>query len=824
MALMEKLQMLITADAGGAIREFKKVGNTADKDLGKATKSIDRMSSKMMSLGSGAVIGAIALGAGLASLAKDASEAEHQQLKLNNSIKNSDQAFAGNGKALRDQASALMKVTAADDDAIVSAQALMVQFGKSEDEVLALTPLVVDLSRKLGVDLDTASKAVSKSSEGSFGALKKMGIAVTDLGGGATATESTVAALSSTVGGFAEAEGQTFAGQLEIMNNKFGELRESLGAGVLEVVNPLLNMAAAAGEISPAAAEATGKLAAIGTIGAGLVGSLSVGTGAVMKMKDNFTTMSGEGDNAKRKLTGVGKAAGVIAAVGAAIAIYEIASALNEAAFDAAKYDTALTKLSTELIKTGEVSAKSFQQMAESSAKPADSFYDIITFSDTIAKSFSLDGLTIQFDDALRVLNDLAASGDTATLQGSLEALTGAQYNLGDGSDASRIAVSMFQNELDGMRGKLEATKENTQAAAAATAGLSNEFDLSGDLIAQNKAVLEGFDEQLKLTTLSTGGAAAAAESFAGSLEMSTVFDNAISNASSMGSAFRSFGTDIKALPKDIDLTKLALGQYTEEQQKSIEALVSAGDANSSYLSGLVEQGATAEEVAEKADLLRFGYISQAKQLGLNDVQTQKYLQTLGLTPQQVNTAMKLTGDADARFRIEALQGIIAQTPPSKLTEYKARIDVGDYQGAARALENLSRDRTTTIYPRMADVGGFLGQLLNGGGRDGNPFTPMARGGRVGNQTYQVNEKGPELFTPSSSGFIMNAGDTQAMLRGVSTLIAGGGRGASQVHVSVPVTFAGPVAQDSVRWITDTITKAARTGILSSGVLSGAGR
>jgi len=62
------------------------------------------------------------------------------------------------------------------------------------------------------------------------------------------------------------------------------------------------------------------------------------------------------------------------------------------------------------------------------------------------------------------------------------------------------------------------------------------------------------------------------------------------------------------------------------------------------------------------------------------------------------------------------------------------------------------------------------------------------------------------------------------MLRGVSTLIAGGGRGASQLNVTVPVTFAGPVAQDSVRWITDTITKAARTGILSSGVLSGAGR
>ena len=77
---MEKLQMLITADAGGAIREFKKVGNAADKDLGRATGSADRMSSKMMSMGAGAVVGAIALGAGLAGLAKDAADAETEEL------------------------------------------------------------------------------------------------------------------------------------------------------------------------------------------------------------------------------------------------------------------------------------------------------------------------------------------------------------------------------------------------------------------------------------------------------------------------------------------------------------------------------------------------------------------------------------------------------------------------------------------------------------------------------------------------------------------------------------------------------------------------
>ena len=824
MALMEKLQMLITADAGGAIREFKKVGNAADKDLGRATSSVDRMSSKMMSLGSGAVVGAIALGAGLAGLAKDAADAETQQLKLTNSIKNSDQVYAGNGKALRDQASAIMKVTGADDDAIVAGQALLVQFGRSSEEIQKLTPLAVDLSAKLGISLESAMKAIGKSSEGSSTALSKMGISVTDLGGGASATDNTIAALASTVGGFAEEQGKTFAGSLEIAKAKFGELKESIGGGVLEVVNPLLNIATAAGEISPEAGNAAGKIATIGTIGAGLVGSLSVGTGAVMKMKDQFTTLSGEGENATRKMTGAGKAAGAIAAVGAAIAIYEIASALNEAAFDAAKYDTALTKLSTELIKTGEVSAKSFQQMAEASAKPADKLYDLWQAGKIVNDSFTLDGLNIQFDDALRVLNDLAASGDTATLQSSLEALTRAQYSLGDGSDASRLAVNMFQNELDGMRGKLDATKEKTQATAQATLGMNEEILASGDAVALTEEALKAYDAQLVLATINQDGAAAAAKGFSDALENTTTLDDATAAASNLGSTMRTFGADIAALPKDIDLTKLALGGYNEEQQKSVDALVDAGEANSSYLSSLIEQGASADDVRNKADLLRLGYMNQAKQLGLNEEQAAKYIETLGLTQPQVETAIKLSGDADARFRIEAYQTLIAATPKDRLTTYYAAISKGDFIAAAQSLNKLAADQTVNIFPKVIDPGGFVGQIISGGGKDRNIFTPMARGGRVGNQTYQVNEKGPELFTPSSSGFIMNAGDTQQMLRGVSTLIAGGGRGASQVNVSVPVTFAGPVAQDSVRWITDTITKAARTGILSSGVLSGAGR
>jgi hypothetical protein len=67
---------------------------------------------------------------------------------------------------------------------------------------------------------------------------------------------------------------------------------------------------------------------------------------------------------------------------------------------------------------------------------------------------------------------------------------------------------------------------------------------------------------------------------------------------------------------------------------------------------------------------------------------------------------------------------------------------------------------------------------LNEGDIDGNPYTPFAKGGSVmGGRTIQVNEQGRELFTPNSNGFIMNAGDAQALLQGVSQLVSSGGGG-----------------------------------------------
>ena len=203
----EVLEIIVDANVQGFVSGMEKAGLAAQKNIGDAENKVDKMAGRMQSYGAAMVGGASIAAIGLGKLASMAGEAEVAQAKLDNSIANSSQSFKDNGAALNDLASSLQKVTAADDESIKGAEALLVQFGLTEDQVANLTPLVVDLSRKMGIDMDTAAKAVGRSATGSATALNRLGINVKALGEGSTDAERTLSALQKTVGGFATAEG-----------------------------------------------------------------------------------------------------------------------------------------------------------------------------------------------------------------------------------------------------------------------------------------------------------------------------------------------------------------------------------------------------------------------------------------------------------------------------------------------------------------------------------------------------------------------------------------------------------------------------------------
>lgn len=90
------------------------------------------------------------------------------------------------------------------------------------------------------------------------------------------------------------------------------------------------------------------------------------------------------------------------------------------------------------------------------------------------------------------------------------------------------------------------------------------------------------------------------------------------------------------------------------------------------------------------------------------------------------------------------------------------------------------------------------------GGSDGNPATPYAFGGMAeAGQPGWANEPslGGELFVPSTDGFVMNAGDTDRLIKGVEALV----NGSSNMTVNQTITAPDPVTagSESVRKFRD---------------------
>lgn len=156
--------------------------------------------------------------------------AEAAQAKLSDAFSRFPALADANADALRELNRELAKKTRFDDDALASGQAILAQYGLTEQQLRDITPLLADYAAKTGKDVTDAALDLGKAFLGSGRALKLIGVDFVDTGTVAGNFAQVMAALSSQVGGFAEKEGQTLAGQLEILKNAFGEVKESVGS------------------------------------------------------------------------------------------------------------------------------------------------------------------------------------------------------------------------------------------------------------------------------------------------------------------------------------------------------------------------------------------------------------------------------------------------------------------------------------------------------------------------------------------------------------------------------------------------------------------
>ena len=123
------------------------------------------------------------------------------------------------------------------------------------------------------------------------------------------------------------------------------------------------------------------------------------------------------------------------------------------------------------------------------------------------------------------------------------------------------------------------------------------------------------------------------------------------------------------------------------------------------------------------------------------------YLTTLGLTPEQVETAIRLAGDQQAKAQIEDVKSKLGEIPKSVASSIQADIDNGSYATALAKLNALARTRTVLFNVRTVDSATRGGD----GGRDYRAAGGPVRAG----EAYVVGEHQRELFVPNVAGRIL---------------------------------------------------------------------
>ena len=159
------------------------------------------------------------------------------EAKLNSALKGNEKAF----KSLKTQAQELQKVTIFGDEETMAAQSMLASMGLEEEAILRLTPLIQDMATAKGMNLSAAADLVAKSVGSSTNALSRYGIQIEGAVGSQERLESAASALTQQFEGQSEAAAKAGAGGLKQLQNKFGDLMETIGAMLIPIMNTLVD-------------------------------------------------------------------------------------------------------------------------------------------------------------------------------------------------------------------------------------------------------------------------------------------------------------------------------------------------------------------------------------------------------------------------------------------------------------------------------------------------------------------------------------------------------------------------------------------------------
>lgn len=236
----------VTIDFAAETARFTAEVRKMRGELAEIRNASNRTAAALEGLGRGFrnIIGLIGVGTALRTIVKNTTESEQAITQLENALRNARVEVEANAKEMMSYASHLQRITTFGDEAIVGVQTLLLSFrGLSSGVIRRATADILDISARLGVDLNSAAKSVGKALEDplkGLRALSAVGVTFTasqqqqiaafvEAGEKAKAQAVILEEIESRFKGAAEAAGKTFSGALAGLKNDFGDLLEANG-------------------------------------------------------------------------------------------------------------------------------------------------------------------------------------------------------------------------------------------------------------------------------------------------------------------------------------------------------------------------------------------------------------------------------------------------------------------------------------------------------------------------------------------------------------------------------------------------------------------
>jgi len=212
-----------------AIKEFQQLETVGEKA---------QFAIKKAAIPAAAAITAVAGALGLA--AKAAAEDEQQQAILANTMQNVVGATDATVAATEDMISAMSRATGTADSELRPAFAALLVGTKNVGEATSALSLAQDISAATGNDLATISDALAKAYAGNMKGLQALSPEMKGMIKDGASLDTVMLALNDNFGGAAAKSANTAAGQFKILKNSLAETQESIGAGLLPVLQKVL--------------------------------------------------------------------------------------------------------------------------------------------------------------------------------------------------------------------------------------------------------------------------------------------------------------------------------------------------------------------------------------------------------------------------------------------------------------------------------------------------------------------------------------------------------------------------------------------------------